>query len=252
MRQKASPLDPFVLFAQARSGSSNLLKALQLNPQLQIAEEPLHEKYREWHPEEPKYIDLIKDIASLEEQLSKLYARYNGIKVLDYQLPEEIYTHLLLRPNLKVIVLRRQNILQQIVSGFIAEQTKIWKMWDLKGDIADIYKNLKPINLQEIKKRIEYGDEIRQFYSEVMFRKPMQMHINLIYEEFYTDDVALNRKSISTIFDFLGVSLPNSPKLDNLLNPQVSKINKEEMYAFLPNANEINEKFGCERNGWLF
>jgi hypothetical protein len=48
-----SPTVPqFILFAHARSGGSNLLKALQLHPLLRIAEEPFHEKYHVWHPDD--------------------------------------------------------------------------------------------------------------------------------------------------------------------------------------------------------
>src|SRR5215475_6736080 len=119
----------FILFAHARSGSSNLLEALQLHSLLLIAEEPFHEKYHVWHPDERKYVDLITDIPSLEAQLAMLFAKYNGIKVLDYQLPRELYTHLLLRSEFRVIFLRRRNLLQAVISRCIAEQTGVWKMW---------------------------------------------------------------------------------------------------------------------------
>ena len=61
------PLKPFVIFAQPRTGSTTLLRALQLHPQLHIAEEPFWDRYQELHPDEPNYVDLIEDILTLEE-----------------------------------------------------------------------------------------------------------------------------------------------------------------------------------------
>ena len=247
-----SPLNTFVLFAQARSGSSNLLRMLQLHPKLRIAEEPLHEKYHKWHPGEPQYVKLIKDVPTLEEQLAALFSKHDGIKVLDYQLPEEIYAHLLLKPELKVVALRRRTLLQQLVSGFIAEQTGIWKMWDLKGELACAYKDLKPIDPLELQRRIEYSLDLRRYYGDVLSRKPVEMCLQLEYENLYTQDVEHNRESVRAVFEFLGLTLPETPGLGGLLNPRVSKINNTDTYALLPNAREIDEQFGSEGTGWLF
>ena len=41
-----------VLFAHARSGSSTLLRILQLHPALHIVEEPFHDQYATWNPGE--------------------------------------------------------------------------------------------------------------------------------------------------------------------------------------------------------
>ena len=70
------------LFAHARSGSSSLLKILQSHAALRVVEEPFHEKFAQWNPGEPKYVDLITDVASLERQLDALFAVNDGIKVL--------------------------------------------------------------------------------------------------------------------------------------------------------------------------
>jgi LPS sulfotransferase NodH len=125
-----------VIFAHARSGSSSLYRLLQLHSSLHIAEEPFHDSYHSWNPSEKNYVDHITDIPSLEEQLGALFAKYNGIKILQYQLPVALYTHLLLKPELRIVFLRRRNLLQAAVSGRIAEQTNIWKIWDLEGDIT--------------------------------------------------------------------------------------------------------------------
>lgn len=244
--------NPLVIFAQARSGSTVLWRVLQLHPQLNLALEPFQPKYHIWKPDEPDYINLIVDIRTLEEQLAVLFSKYDGFKVLDYQLPEELYTHMLLRPDIKVIALRRRDILQQAVSGFIAGQTGIWQKRDLNGDVETACQGLKPIDLDELGSRIEYGLEARQFYSEVLAQKPPHMYMPLWYEDLYTSDVASNRESFRSIFHFLGLSMPDSEELNHLIDPRIEKINSPATYALLPNAKIIDEQFGSDETGWLF
>lgn len=242
----------FVLFAQARSGSTILLRVLQLHPRLKVALEPFYHKYHTWNPEEPNYIDHIVDIQSLEEQLALLYSRYDGFKVLDYQLPKELYMHMLLRPDIKVIALKRRNILQQAVSGFIAEQTGIWQKRDLKGELVDAYRSLEPIDLNDLKTNIEYRCEINKYYTEILMQKPSQMCLSLDYEDLYTPDVIRNRELICSVFSFLGLLVPEIKELDDLINPSIEKINSAQTYNLLPNAKIINEQLGSDETGWLF
>lgn len=242
----------FVLFAHGRGGSSNLLKILQLHPSLRVAEEPFHKKYHEWHPDEPNYIDLITDISSLEEQLRALFAKYNGIKVLNYQLPEEVYAHLLLKPDLKVIYLKRRNLLQATVSLFIAEQTGVWKMWDLKSDIDSVYARLEPLPLEEFADNLDYGIELRAYYGQVIARKPEEGRLMVDYEDLYTENMRRNREQVAGIFRFLGLESPASERFDYYLDPRASKLNYSGIHARLPNAREIEERFGSDEVGWLF
>lgn len=243
---------PFVLFAQARSGSTVLCRALQLHPQLRVALEPFQSNYHTWKPDEPDYINLIVDIRTLEEQLAVLFSKYDGFKVLDYQLPEELYTHMLMRPDIKVIALRRRNILQQAISGFIAEQTGIWQKRDLAGDVETACQELEPIDLGDLKANIEYRCQASRYYADVLAQKPPQMCLPLCYEDLYTMDVARNRESFRSIFGFLGLSIPDGQELDDLIDPRVEKINDPATYAMLPNVRIIDEQFGSDEIGWLF
>jgi hypothetical protein len=54
------------------------------------------------------------------------------------------------------------------------------------------------------------------------------------------------------VFGFLGLEMPAREELDDLLNPQTSKINNQRTYTYVPNAAEINERFGSNETGWLF
>lgn len=241
-----------VIFGQARTGSTILYRVLQLHPQLDLALEPLSGKYRNWCPDEPEYVNLIVDIPTLEEQLAALFSRHNGAKVLDCQLPRELYTHMLLRQDITVISLRRRNVLQQAVSGFIAEQNGIWQRRDFKGEMEFACTGLEPIDLDDLKSLMEYISGGRQYYAEVLAQKPQGTHLPLWYEDLYTPDVVHNREAFRTVFDFLGLSMPDGQELDKLIDPRIEKINSPATYALLPNAHIINQQFGSDETGWLF
>ena len=246
------PPERTILFAHARSGSTSLYRVLQAHPLLNFALEPFWDGYARENPGEKNYVDIVEDIPSLGEALDELFARYNGIEILSYQLPEEVYTHLLLSPRVRVIFLQRKNLLRAEVSGYIARQTKVWQILNLNEETKQIYRNLKPASMGKFAEGFEYAKELRDYYERVINRRPKGTCLKVHYEELYSGDLAANRAAAKEIFEFLGLDLPNADELDDHLDPRTSKINTPETYALLPNANEINERFGNDDTGWLF
>lgn len=242
----------FVLFAHPRSGSTNLLQALRQHPEIRIAEEPFHKCYHSWVRDEPNYVDLISDVSTLERQLAALYAKYDGIKVLDYQLAKELYTHLLLKPDIKVIALRRRNLLQSIISRIIAQQNGIWIIRDTKGSLDDSYRMLEPASIDDARGSIAGMLELRAFYIRVLSRKPPEMCLNLEYETLYTSSVEENMERLTNVLNFLGFEARNLETAAFYLDPRKSKINNAQSYRRLPNAKQINDHLGCDETGWLF
>lgn len=247
-----SPPERTVIFAHARSGSTTLYRILQLHPLMNVALEPFWHGYAKENPGERNYVDFIEDVPSLEKALDDLFAMYNGIKILSYQLSKELYTHLLLSPDVTVIFLQRANLLRAEVSGCIAEQTCVWQISDLNEQTRRMYRNLKPISLKKIGDDLEYAKELRDAYNSVTERRATGTYLKVYYEKLYTGDLGANRAAAREIFDFLGLELPTCEELDYHLDPRTSKINSSESYALLPNANEINERFGTDDTGWLF
>jgi hypothetical protein len=161
-------------------------------------------------------------------------------------------SHLLLRPEFRVIFLQRRNLLQAVISGCIAKQTGVWKMWDLRGDITTVYANLKPIPLDKIAQTLAYQRELQEYYRQVIAHKPKDMRLILEYETFYTADLLQNRAAMQSVFGFLGLEMREREELDYFLNPRTSKINNQRTYTYVPNAKEINTRFGSHETGWLF
>ena len=242
----------FVLFAHPRSGSTNLLQALRQHPEIRIAEEPFHKCYHSWVRDEPNYVDLISDVSSLEQQLAALYSKYDGIKVLDYQLPKELYAHLLLKPDIKVIALRRRNLLQSVISRIIAQQNGIWNIRDIKGSLDDSDRMLKPASIEDVRGSIAGMLELRAFYIRVLSRKSPEMCLNLEYETLYRSSIEDNMEHLTNVLHFLGFEAGNLETAAFYLDPRKSKINNAQSYRRLPNAKQINDHLGCDETGWLF
>ena len=242
----------FVIFAHDRSGSSSLAKALSVHPHIRVALDPFHPKYGQWHANERTYRDSLTDVASLDTLLDELSVLYNGIKVLPYDLPEEIYSHLLLLPDLRVIFLRRRNTLQTVVSGGIAEQTRMWQLWDPRFGRDEAYSSLHPVDIAQVERGMEYQIWLQDCYRRVVLKRPSESRMLREYEEFYTDSLDQNRENLVAVLRFLGFGASDLSEADQYLDPRTAKLNNDDTYRMLPNAEEIDRALGSDENGWLF
>jgi hypothetical protein len=177
-----SPDIRIILFAHPRSGSSSLYEILQLHPDLHILEEPFNEHFTDWGAANKNYRALVHDIPSLDAQLAEIIAEYNGVKVLDYQLPDDLAVHLLQRSDCKIIFLRRRNILQSVVSVLIAEQTQVWKKWEMTRPLEDYYRHLRSLDISDIQRRIRALKAHLDFFEAVVDARADQGAIKLTYE----------------------------------------------------------------------
>ena len=82
--------DRLIFFAHPRSGSSSLLRILQLHPDLHVLEEPFNEGYTSWAPGNQDYLSRIHDTSSLDAVLAEIFEAYNGVKILNYQLADDL------------------------------------------------------------------------------------------------------------------------------------------------------------------
>lgn len=243
-----------VIFAHPRSGSTSLHKIMNTHLDLNLALEPFHPSYSKWHPDEKNYIDLINDIPSLDAALEELFSKYNGMKVLSYQLPEEVYQHLLYRPDCKVIFLWRANYLKSVVSILIAAQTNVWQKSDL-NKIPGAYEQLKPLKMEGIDGIESRVNRIRkeiQYWNQIISQKPEGSFYKVTYEDLYCSGVGQGAARVKDIFDFLGLEAPETDKFVKFLEPQNEQINTAETYLAVPNIREINARFGSSENGYLF
>src|SRR5688572_9827055 len=241
-----------ILFAHPRSGSSSLYQILQLHPELNILEVPFNENFIRWNPDNKNYRDLIHDIPSLEAQLAEIFAAYNGVKMLDYQLPDELAIHLLQRRDCKIIFLRRVNLLQSVVSVLIAEQTQLWKKWEMTKPLEDYYRDLQPLDVYEIQQRVKDLKQRLDFYESVIDTLSEDKALKLTYETLYFAPPAERDAQVDAIWNFLRIAPLESEPLQYYLHPEAVKINSAATYALVPNAQDIQQICGNNMTGWLY
>src|SRR5262245_21594215 len=186
-----------IFLAHPRSGSSSLFQILQLHPALHLLEEPFNENFTRWNPNNPNYRDQIHDRASLDAQLAAIFTTYNGLKVLDYQLPDDLLAHLLHQRDIHVLFLRRRNLLQTVVSLLIAEQTRLWKKWDMTQPLEDYYRALRTLDIDEVQGRIVGLHQHLAFCESVLDTRPGVAALKLIYEDLYFAPAARREQQIA-------------------------------------------------------
>jgi hypothetical protein len=246
------PDEKLILLAHPRSGSSNLYEILQLHPALEICDEPFNASRTSWGPEYESYCELVRDRASLEAVLDEIFRKYNGLKLLSYQLPEEWVDDLIGRPDFRVIFVRRRNVLRSVVSGLIAEQTELWHRWDTDRPIESFYAGLEPLEVADVRSRVsELAQALDRLEVEIAARTDGRAH-SLVYEELFFAPRAEQSRAMEHLWTFLGLDTIRSDRIDYFLRPERSKLNSPATYRLLPNADEIERECGADITGHLF
>jgi len=246
------PGERVLLFAHPRSGSSNIYQILQLHPALEILEEPFNEGFLSWQPESKDYLSLVRDIPSLDEQLADMFARYNGVKVASYQLDDALNEHLLLRPDFRVVFVRRRNLLQAVVSSSIANQTHLWKVWDMTRPLESYYEGLQPLDPDEIRFHVGWLAWNLPLCESILDRRTDGRAFKIVYEEFFLAPPQEQAEVVEALWRFLDLEPIPAAELEYYLRPERTKLNSPATYRFVPNAQEINDVCGSNEHGWLF
>ena len=232
-------MNKFIIFATARTGSTSLARVLGESPDVKMAIEPFHEGFSKWNPEEKDYSKFIVDSETMNEALDDLFSRYTAIKVLDYQLEPEIYYSMFKRKEFKILFLRRKNIAQSVLSNLVAEQTSEWH----KQNNTEIYKNLKPIDLDKMSEMIEYITSLNYKNAKYLDENKKGDYLSFYYEELYSDNLEQNIKTLKTICHFLDISLPPEEAIKKYMLPSEAKINYLDIYKNVPNYEAIQKRF---------
>jgi LPS sulfotransferase NodH len=238
---------PIVVIAHARSGSNCLVELLNLALPAPILNEPFNERFPTWAAGNPDYLSRVHDVASLDAVVDEIARSWSGLKVLGYQLDLPLLTHLLLRADVQVIRLRRRNLLETVVSNLVALQTNLWKTWDTVGPLEDVYADLQPISLEDVRINLRYTrtrlDEVDAILDD---REGPTLRLG--YEELYLRDT---EAALVTLWRFLDVMPPRDERVGYFLDPAQVQMARPETYGRVPNIGEIEAAFGDADVGHL-
>ena len=228
----------FILFANARSGSTSLAETLASSSEANLSMEPFHPKYVEWNPDEKDYAKIIKSEEDMKNALKDISKKYNAMKVLKYQFSKRICSAMLLEKDIKIINLSRKNAFDATLSSLIAQQTNIWQ----KEDEKEVGK-LEEIPIYKIQEIVEHYDEDNDYYAKLLNDNKPNDHIDLFYEDIFSENNEKNIKLIQDITNFLDISMPSEDVIAKYMVPSSASIESKKRYKDIPNWKEIKEEF---------
>lgn len=237
-------MSKFIILAIARSGSTSLARVLNDSEDVKMVIEPFNPDYTTWYPNEPDYSDRVKDEKSLDDVANELFTRFTAIKTLNYQLDTELYEHLMLREELKVILLYRKSVVESVLSAEIGKQTNAWHKDELNATAINAYSQLKPVDIEEIQKHVDFISSQHNQLLDFLSKNKAGDYIELNYEGLYSEDSDKNLTTITKICDFLDISVPDIESIDKYMKISNSKVNSREQLEMIPNFGEICERFG--------
>ncbi len=253
-----------VFLSEPRTGSTNIFRILERHPDLDLLGEPFNENFVNWEPGNEDYRARVFDIASLDATVDGIFESYDGFKLAGYQLygdevgglprsiTEDLIGHLLRRPDIKFLFLRRLNVLQSVVSNLISGQTGVWQKWDLPGPVADVYSGLRPLDEVDVRRRVAWIVTHVQRCESILKARGDDCWHKVVYEDFYFADSADQATQLRALWDFLGVEPIEPAEVEYYLDPSATKLNSPSTYAHIPNIKRINERCGSDETGWLF
>jgi hypothetical protein len=238
-----------VVVAHARSGSNSLVEILDAHPDVSILNEPFNDGFPGWREGNPDYRSRVSDAASLDVVVDEIFEAYTGIKVLGYQLDPELLEHLLLRPDVHVISLRRRNLLEASVSHGIAMQTTLWRRDD--GATSDRYRSLEPIPMEQVREVMGWMQRDIDLVGAFLARRADGRVLHVVYEDVYLVSPEEQRRWLDSLWTHLGVGACDVALVARHLDPASAQMASAHTYGMLPNAEEIDDALGSDETGRL-
>jgi LPS sulfotransferase NodH len=176
----------------------------------------------------------------MKEALKEISKTYNAMKVLKYQFSKKIYSAMLLKKGVKIINLSRKNAFDAALSSLIAQQTNVWQKEDEKEKEV---RELDEIPIYKIQEIVENYDDDNQYYAELLDKNKPDEHIDLFYEDIFSENNEENMDLITYITKFLGIHMPLQEIIEKHMIPSSASIESRKRYIDIPNWKEIKTEF---------
>lgn len=240
-----------VVIAHPRSGSNTLVGMLRCQPGITLLNEPFNENFTSWLPANPDYLSQVTDAISLDRVVDGILDRYSGFKLHTYQLEMGLLAHLLTRTDLHVVFLRRRNLLEAVVSSFIAEQTGLWAAWDRDRDLESYYTDLAPLPLDQVRELLEHTRDDLAAVATVLRSRTDGHALELFYEDVFLADRETRRRQVESLWSHLGLPPCANPRVDRFVDNASFRMGGPATYGRLPNLAEVEASLGNDETGHI-
>lgn len=241
-----------VVVAHPRSGSNSLVEILDCHLELALLlDEPFNEDFSSWLPANPDYRALVTDVASLDRVVDGILDDYSGFKLHSYQLDPQLLAHLLCRPDLYVVFLRRRNLLEAAVSGLIAEQTGLWAAWDRDRVLEEYYIGLAPLPVEDVREKLRQIRENLAEVAAILGTRSDGRVLELCYEDLFLGERSARWRLVESLWSHLGLPPCENPRVGRFLENASFRMGKAATYGRLPNLAEIEAALGNDDTGHI-
>jgi hypothetical protein len=240
-----------VVVAHPRSGSNTLVAVLRCHPDITLLNEPFNEDFRSWLPANPDYLSQVADVTSLDQVVDGILVGYSGFKVHTYQLPVDLLAHLLTRRDLHVVFLRRRNLLEAVVSSFIAEQTGLWSAWDRDQDLEAYYTHLASVPLDDLKVLLGQTRNDLEEVAALLRSRGDGQALELFYEDLFLADRTTRWRLVESLWSHLGLPSCAGRRVSAFLENASFRMGGPATYGRLPNLAEIEATLGNDETGHI-
>lgn len=218
----------FIIFANARSGSTLLVKSLDSHSKLNVMPEVLHDHYDEminWRRERNLHTyEPLDSLSNYDEIISKIHSHIDGFKIIHLnKVNISAIIDTVNRMNIPVIILKRENIVKSVLSLCIARETKKWQNYDFQT-VSKISKTMV-VDPLEVVSEIE---RIENFFNALKCIKTDTLHIS------YESMVEQWDNHINKILDFIGCDRET-------IEMKVGKLIQDNHVDYIDNYDQIQQ-----------
>jgi LPS sulfotransferase NodH len=239
-----------VVLAHPRSGSNSLVEVLERHDGITIINEPFNENFASWGPENPDYLARLHTGEPFSALIDELFAQFTGLKELTYQLDDAALGHLVARPEVRVIALKRRNLLQTAVSQLAAERSGLWKTWDASQPLETYYEGIGSLSLEEVRSRMDWcADEIDRLQRLLADTEESEV-FRFDYEDLYEVPLVAALELVDELREFLQLEPSAHPDVAHYLSDDVRQA-RPSTYGHISNLREIEAALGDDLTGRL-
>jgi hypothetical protein len=229
--RKKLPTHKFVIFAQGRTGSNLLETLVNSHPRIVCEGEILLRRYIKVLY--PKHYVVGRTSAYPTDTVYGF--RLQPYHLNFHKLPVQDFFSFLTNNNWKIIHLRRENFLRQIVSGKIANRKKVWHYHDNNIQKKELTMPQIEINVPQLLKSLE-AKQVAFFEEKALLQSIS--HIEIVYE-YDLLHPEKHQETANKIFTYLNLpTVEVATKLEKTPFQDLSKIivNFQEVAEALKNT----------------
>jgi hypothetical protein len=264
------------LVGHPRSGTNSLVEIIQCQPGLRLINEPFCTEYTSWNPSNIDYRARLAAGEPFSSLIDEVFGKFDGIKELSYQLDGDLLRQLVHRPDVRVVTLRRRNLLEAAVSFVLAERTGLWKRWDAEvssasarfgqqyptvgsaasgaanpagaaDSLTDRYLELSPLDIDTVRAQMTHtAKEIERIDEAVAGVDTLR----LTYEDLYFATPESRLSQVAALWDFLGMPAVESPRIEFFLSSSVRQAGGTT-YGRVPGIELVEAALGSDATGHL-